>query len=160
MFSLVWLLESPDYQDTSLVSRLVVTPVTEIVYPRAMTITAEREATAVTRPTIANVVSAEIEDLRRTLAQINHTDPDAVLDILDRITALHQAAEEIRAYVAENAPDVVTLALKEAKVDQDDLVGRPYGETVVRRLARDAGLPKRRPGPRPRRGTQAVPRQA
>lgn len=109
-----------------------------------------------TVPNVAAIVAEEIADLRRALARTDAKDQDGLLDILNRLTALHQAAEEIRSYVAETAPGLVTQALG-AEIDQDDLVGRPYGETVVRRLAREAGLPPRRPGPRRRRGRTLPP---
>lgn len=122
------------------------------------TMTIDREAPMMTGTNPAQAIKTEIDALRGILAAGVAGDQTALLDALDRITQLHLAGEAIRDFVAEHGQTLVTQALQ-ADVDQADLIGRPYGETVVRRLARAAGLPPRRPGPRRRRIGRQLPPQ-
>lgn len=96
-----------------------------------------------------------LDDLRREIREVAEQaatvdrDPEAIAAALDRLTALYDAIEAVRHELADSAPALVVRALL-AGIDRDDLIGRPYSANVVRNLAKEAGLPPRRPGPRRR----------
>lgn len=120
-----------------------------------MTTTATAPGVPVKSTRVVDVVTAEIEQVR-TLTAGAGADPAKLLDALDRLTQLAQAADLLRDYVADNGPALVVEALR-ADIDQAELVGRPYGDTYVRKLARQAGLPPRPSGPRRRIARQIPP---
>lgn len=97
-----------------------------------------------------DLLRRETRELADQLGAGPPTDRTAILEALDRITALHQAVTEAQRFVADTAPGLVRQALL-AGVPQPDLVNRPYHETQVRRLARDAGVPAMPKGRRPSR---------
>lgn len=94
------------------------------------------------------LVAQEIEAIQALIDQAGD-DQEALLRALDRLTQLHEATRAARQYIADVGPATVTRALLSG-VDPDDLRQRPYEESVVRRYAREAGLPPRKPGPRRR----------
>ncbi len=120
-----------------------------------MNVTATDPGVAVTSTRVVDLVTAEIDSVRRLTATAG-ADPGQLLDALDRLTDLAKAADLLRDYVADNGPALVVQALN-ADIDQAELVGRPYGDTYVRKLARQAGLPPRPSGPRRRVGRQIPP---
>jgi hypothetical protein len=93
-------------------------------------------------------VTREIQTIRE-LADRAGSDPEALLEVLDRITRLHQAALDARQFIADIGKPTVIRALQ-AGVDQRDLWGRPYADSQVRRFAREGGLPELPRGPRRR----------
>lgn len=80
---------------------------------------------------------------------------DQALAALRRVTDLHEALQHARQVVADTAPPLVRQALAEG-VDPATLAGQPYTPTVVRRLAREVGLPPQKPGPRRRQVVDAA----
>jgi hypothetical protein len=94
------------------------------------------------------LVRQEIETIRK-LAQQAGDNPEALLQVLDRITQLHQATLDARQFIAEIGKPTVIQALQ-AGVDQRDLSGRPYADSQVRKFAREGGLPELPRGPRRR----------
>jgi hypothetical protein len=68
--------------------------------------------------------------------------------MLDAVTVLHQSVTLARALIAAHAAPLVIHALG-LGVDPHELVNRPYNGRTVASLCREAGLPPRRPGPRP-----------
>ncbi len=73
------------------------------------------------------------------------TGKEELREVLDLLTAIHRAST----LVTKFCPELVMSALKSG-IPQADLVGRPYHETQVRRLAREAEVPKLPTGRRPR----------
>lgn len=96
---------------------------------------------------------AEITRLTMTPETAGAADAEGTLATLRRVTELHEALQQARQVVADMAPQLVHRALQQG-VDQAVLAGKPYTPTVVRRLARAAGIPPLKPGPR-RRGVTA-----
>lgn len=97
---------------------------------------------------LAESIRAETQ---RLFAQFSAPPPEnvaEVLALLDAVTELHQAVGAARAVIAANASGLVRHALQ-LGVDPGKLVNRPYNSRTVATLYREAGLPPRRPGPRP-----------
>lgn len=95
-----------------------------------------------------DLVRREIQAIRG-LADRADADPEALLQVLDRITQLHQAALDARQFIADIGKPTVIRALQSG-VDQRDLWGRPYADSQVRKFAREGGLPELPRGPRRR----------
>lgn len=109
-----------------------------------------------TTPDILDLLRREGRAIADEVARLaGSDDKEAVIEVLNRLTLLHAAREELSAIVADNAPPVVKQALK-IGIDQYDLYDRPYSDTKVRRIAKEAkdakelDMPARRSGPRRR----------
>lgn len=100
---------------------------------------------------IETTANAEIATVRRLLQA--GSDQEKLRQAVEKLTDLRAQVEAVREALADLGPEVIKAALL-GGIDQADLVGRPYGETTVRRLAREAGLPRRPFGPRPRRSRE------
>lgn len=96
------------------------------------------------------------EQLREHLAEIDRLievagdDPELLGQVLDRLTEVHRLRAELADWVAGRGWDLVKRALL-AGVSQDEIRERPYNYSTVLKIAREAGVPKKKPGPRRKR---------
>lgn len=97
---------------------------------------------------VLNDLQREVQEIVDQAASVDR-DSTAITATLDRLTALYEAIEDARRDLAGTASVLVARALV-VGIDQDDLIGRPFSATTVRSLAREAGVPRKRPGPRRR----------
>jgi hypothetical protein len=78
------------------------------------------------------------------------TEEKRLLDLLDAITSLLAATDDARDTL-DDAGRLATAKALQAGLDPALLRDRPYGDRKLRAIARELGLPPRRPGPAPRR---------
>lgn len=102
------------------------------------------------RVEVGNAIEGELDEIRRLTAATDAPPFESLHTAVTRLADLRATIEKAREDLADLGPEVIKRALL-AGFDQAELVGRPYGETTVRRLAREAGLPRKPYGPRPRR---------
>jgi hypothetical protein len=75
-------------------------------------------------------------------------DPKRIDEALGALRRLHRLRQTLQDFVAVHGQDAVALALQQGRT-VEELNGNPYESATVRRIAREIGMPKRRPGPKP-----------
>jgi hypothetical protein len=79
-------------------------------------------------------------------------DPAKILEVLDLLTALAKAAQQMQDCVAIVGEPLLVKAVN-AGIEQETLYDRPYSESYTRRKLRAAGVEPRKGGRPPARGT-------
>ena len=75
-------------------------------------------------------------------------DPSRLDEALSALQQLHLLRKTLQDFVAVHGQDAVAFALLQGKTIEE-LAGRPYEAATVRRIARQVGVPRSRPGPKP-----------
>lgn len=95
----------------------------------------------------------ELQEAGDRMSAVAENDKDAIERELEYLRELHRTRRLMDRFIADHAPGLVTKALR-AGFRPIDLIGRPYTDTRIRALRREAGIRQHRRGPVPRSQSQ------